>query len=267
MSTVQDVIDSIISHVPEGPFADTIDTIKLGSPHSEVTGIVTTFLATDRIIHFAADKGANLVITHEPVFYSHNDETGWLAASPVMKAKRDFARESGITIWRCHDYAHAMKPDIIVEGVIDALSWERHRTGTGQAGAAELFELSHRPRPAALANEIKSALATSRVLLAGDPDTQCRRVALLVGAIGGRHQIEATIAGDVDALVVGEVNEWEAPEYFRDAAFGKSKKALLVVGHQPSEEAGMARLAGWLGERFPDIPIQHRSAGDPLRVI
>jgi putative NIF3 family GTP cyclohydrolase 1 type 2 len=89
----------------------------------------------------------------------------------------------------------------------------------------------------------------------------------MVGASGGRNQLEAVMAADVDALIVGEANEWEAPEYFRDAAFQKTPSALFVVGHEPSEEAGMARLAEWLGERFPDIPILHRSSGDPLRVI
>jgi putative NIF3 family GTP cyclohydrolase 1 type 2 len=88
-----------------------------------------------------------------------------------------------------------------------------------------------------------------------------------VGAIGGRHQIRTAIATDVDAMIVGETSEWETPEYFRDAAYQKTKKALLVIGHQPSEEAGMARLAKWLQERFPDLPIQHRAALDPLRVI
>ena len=268
MSTVQDVIDAIIADIPGAPFAETVDTIKVGSPEAEVSGIVTTFVATDRILHFAAEQGANLVISHEPTFFNHEDETGWLDRSPVFRAKHDFAREAGITVWRCHDYAHSMKPDIIVEGVIDALSWEKHRVDSlDPGGLPVIFELNHRPRPTALANEIKSGLATSRVLLAGDPDTQCRRVALLVGAIGGRRQIETAIANDVDAMVVGETNEWETPEYFRDAGYQKLKKALLVIGHQPSEEAGMARLAAWIGERFPDLTVLHRAALDPLRVI
>ncbi|MFW5737339.1 MAG: Nif3-like dinuclear metal center hexameric protein [Spirochaetota bacterium] len=263
-TTVQDIIDSITADVPGAPFDETVDTIKVGSADAEVTGVVTTFLATDRILHFAAEQGLNFVITHEPVFYNHTDETEPFAESLVLQAKLEFARENGITIWRCHDYAHSLEPDIIFEGVIGALQWEKYRV---EADDVALFELTHRPRPTALANELKSALSTSRVLLAGAPDAQCRRVALLVGAPGGRHQLRAAIRHDVDALVCGEINEWETPEYFRDAAYGGAKKALLVVGHEPSEEAGMAALAKRLEARFNELPVMHRPAGDALRVI
>ena len=262
--TVQQVIDSITHDVPDAPFDQTVDTIKVGSSEAAVTGIVTTFLATRRILAFAAEQGMNLVITHEPLFYGHNDDVTAYGRNSMIDEKLAFARDNRLTIWRCHDYAHALRPDIIFEGVIDALGWSGYRV---PADDCALFELPHRPRPAALANELKSALGSSRVLLAGDADARCHRVALLVGSPGGRRQIGVAVAHDVDALVTGEINEWETPEYFRDAAFAKQKKALLVVGHQPSEEAGMAALAKRLEARFSDLPIIHRACGDPLRVV
>ena len=48
----------------------------------------TTFLATRAVVQRAVDVGANLIITHEPVYYGHRDEVDWLADDPVYQAKR-----------------------------------------------------------------------------------------------------------------------------------------------------------------------------------
>jgi hypothetical protein len=84
--TIQQAIDTIIASVPGAPFADTVDTVKIGDSSQELTGIVITFLATCDVIEEAAKVGANLLITHEPTFYNHPDETGWLSKHPVYEA-------------------------------------------------------------------------------------------------------------------------------------------------------------------------------------
>jgi hypothetical protein len=72
---------------------------------------------------------------------------------------------------------------------------------------------------------------------------------------------------DIDAILCGEVREWEACEYLRDAAFFGWPKGMLVVGHASSEEDGMAYLVRWLRPHMPNVPITHVPCGDPLRVI
>src|SRR6516162_5408948 len=54
---------------------NTVDTIKAGDASTRVTGIVTTFLDTMDVLREANRLGANLVITHEPTFYNHLDDT------------------------------------------------------------------------------------------------------------------------------------------------------------------------------------------------
>ena len=49
-----------------GSVEDTIDTLKVGDPKREVTGVVTTFLATFDVLKKTKEIGANLVLTHEP---------------------------------------------------------------------------------------------------------------------------------------------------------------------------------------------------------
>ena len=85
--TIQQAIDTIIAAVPGGPPPDTVDTVKIGDPTQPLTGIVTTFLATVEVIEQAAQLGANLIITHEPIFYNHRDETDWLAGKSDLRGQ------------------------------------------------------------------------------------------------------------------------------------------------------------------------------------
>ena len=58
-----------------------VDVFKTGNPETPVTGIVTTMFATMDILRQAVAKGCNLIITHEPTFYNHLDDTASLVSS------------------------------------------------------------------------------------------------------------------------------------------------------------------------------------------
>ena len=122
--TIQQAIDTIIAAVPGAPFPDSVDTVKVGDAAQAITGIVVTFLATSEVIEQAVQLRANLIITHELTFYNHRDETAWLSSHPTYVAKRRLIEESGIVIWRFHDYLHSLPPDSTFVGLVKELNWE-----------------------------------------------------------------------------------------------------------------------------------------------
>jgi hypothetical protein len=61
---------------------------------------------------------------------------------------------------------------------------------------------------------------------------------------------------DVEALLIGEVPEWETIEYVADAVSQGKRKALLLLGHIPSEQAGMDECALWLRTFIKEVPIE-----------
>ena len=83
--TIQDAINLIMSEIPGAPWDSTVDTIKSGDPSQPLRGVITTFLATHRTIDYAAQHGVNLIITHEPTYYNHLDETDWLEKNSVYQ--------------------------------------------------------------------------------------------------------------------------------------------------------------------------------------
>lgn len=260
-AAVQEVIDVILQAIPGAPLEKTVDTFKSGDPSHEVTGIVTTFLATYEVIQRTANLGANLIITHEPTYYNHLDEVAWLEDDPIYAAKRQLIDDNGIAIWRFHDHWHRHRPDGIRTGLVKALSWEDY----GDADSA----LYHIPPTTLkeLATSLKEKLGIRTVRAVGDLGMPCCHVGLAPGAGGGRRQIRFLGREDVDVLICGEINEWEVSEYARDALAQGRHKALIVLGHANSEESGMEWLVEWLRARFPDIPITHVPARDPFHFL
>ena len=260
MPTVREVIESVINEVPGSPFAQTVDTVKSGSDADDVRGIATTFMATHRVLQAAAERDLNFVITHEPTFYGHDDDTEWLASSGIYREKQELIDRHGLTIWRCHDYAHSLLPDIIVAGEIEALGWSDLCTPERPVVTFDppmLFD--------DLVQHVQTTLGTRRVLASGNIDRPVRVALFIVGAPGGRFQMEMMEQTGADTLIVGETAEWETPSYIADAAAQGRDVKLIVTGHQPSEEAGMLALARMIANRFPGLPIEHLPGDDPLR--
>ena len=82
----------------------TVDTFKAGDPNTPVRGIAVTMMATLDVLKRAAAGGNNLIITHEPTFYGHRDDTDAMQEEndPVLAAKRKFirllsAKKTGLT--------------------------------------------------------------------------------------------------------------------------------------------------------------------------
>jgi putative NIF3 family GTP cyclohydrolase 1 type 2 len=257
--TIQDVVESILTAIGGERLTNTVDTFKSGDPAAPCTGIVTTFMATFGVLKAAADLGANLVITHEPTYYGHRDETAWLEGDAVFEAKHRFIEESGIVIWRFHDYWHRFDPDGIQAGVVDRLRWVRY-----QDAADRHFFTIPETTLTALAVTVKGRLKATVLRVTGRPSMACSRIALAPGAVGAERQIKLLAVPDVQVLIVGESPEWTACEYVRDALEAGQEKALILAGHCNSEEAGMEFLAEWLRPHVGKIEVNFVPAGDPF---
>lgn len=284
--SIQGTIDTILTATGVPALTRTADTFKTGNPDTPLTGVVTTFLATADVIRQSAALGANLIITHEPTFYSaeDTDDLTWLDGDPTYEAKRQLIENNGIVIWRFHDYWHMMQPDGILTGVAQQLGWTVNRPSvpldeavhamtagkggdTKRAGAATSVATIPATTLLDLARTVKEQLGASSVRMVGPDDLSVSRVGLTLGAMPGKMAIATLQRDDVDVIITGETREWETCEFLRDAAFFGRPKGMLVVGHATSEEAGMAYLAEWLRGHFPDVRITHLPSGDPFRAL
>lgn len=258
--TARQVVTAIQQHVGVPWQKDTVDTFKAGDPDAPITGIAVTMMATMDVLQRASAKGLNFVITHEPTFYAHLDvPEGMPENDPVWAAKRAFIEQHHMVVWRFHDHWHRRKPDGIEQGTILALGWAKYQSPASQY----LFVL-----PAItvnnLAKEVSTRLNSSVVRAVGDPNMKITKVALSPGAAGAAAEFAALERDDVEVLLVGETREWETVEYAADAQTQGRRKALIVIGHIPSEQAGMEECAHWLKSFVRDVPIELVPANQPF---
>lgn len=265
--TAQELVDRTKNALGVEWKADTVDTFKAGEPSAVVTGVVTTSLATLDVLRRAVKAGANMVVTSGPTFYSRADSRtppagrGRGAAAPppsdpVYAAKNEFITANKLVVWRFSEHWRMRTPDPFAEGLIEALAWTNYRAANPGRVTVPPIALD------ALVADMKSRLgARGGMRVVGNPRSRLRTIAVLPGTIS--IQAALTHLPQVDAIVAGEIREWEASEYARDTITAGRDKALILIGRTLSEDAGMKLCARWLGTLLPETPVGWLPAGDP----
>jgi putative NIF3 family GTP cyclohydrolase 1 type 2 len=220
--------------------------------------------ATYEVLEKAVASGKNLIICHEPVFYTHLDHTSELekANDKVFEDKKKYIDEHGLVIWRFHDHWHMRRPDGIMSGMVHALAWEKFENPKSEGDFVIPSTTVEE-----LAKYLRDELDIQTLRYIGDPMLKVSKICLMPGAPGSDPQIKALRRNDVDVLLIGESPEWETASYVRDAAAQGKPKALIVLGHVPSEESGMIECANWLKTFIKDIPIEFIAAGETYKKL
>lgn len=258
--TAQQVIDRLQKQTGLEWRGPTVDTFKAGDPATPVKGIALVMMSTHEVLQRAVAAGANLIITHEPTYYSGQDNRAPLEAEndQVLATKQAYIREHGLVIFRFHDYMHRMQPDMVVTGVIKALGWQQYQLNNGPKLVIPEITLE------ALAAQISAKLKIKTLRVVGDPQLKITKLGFSPGASGFAANRRALAADDVEALLFGEATEWETIEYGTDAIAQGRKKALIILGHIPSEEAGMIECTAWLKTFVPEVPVQFIATPEPF---
>jgi putative NIF3 family GTP cyclohydrolase 1 type 2 len=261
--TAQEVVAEIQKQVGVEWKKDTVDTFKAGNPDTPVTGVAVTMMATMDVLQRASAKGLNFVITHEPTFYAHLDTPeGMPESDPVWAEKREFIQKHGMVVWRFHDHWHMRNPDGIEAGMIRSLGWEKFQKPENQY----LFVVPE-TTVKKLAEEVANKLGSSVVRVVGESEMKVTRVGFSPGAAGFQTETHALEQEDVQVLLVGETREWETVEYAADAVTQRRNKALIVIGHVPSEQAGMEECTRWLKGFVKNVPVEFVAAKQPFWTV
>jgi putative NIF3 family GTP cyclohydrolase 1 type 2 len=260
--TAAEVMQRVIAATGATPPPGTVDTLKAGDPATVVTGIATTFMDTYSVLEKAVASGKNLIITHEPTFYNHLDDQSPLASDPVLTQKLAYIREHHLVVWRFHDTWHLRQPDGILAGMVEQFGWKPYQNKTNP----HLFTLSP-TTVGQVAASLQARTGARAIRIVGDPAMPVAKVALLPGAAGSDKQITALQQDEVELLIAGESREWETVPYVQDAAAEGRRKALILLGHEVSEEAGMDECARWLRTILPGMPIAFIPADEPFQTV
>jgi len=254
--TAGELIKLIIEKTGCSPIANTVDIIKEGDANTVVTGIVTCMFGAMDVLKKAVDKGCNFIIVHEPLYYNHLDDTRQLQTDPVFLEKKRFINDHKLVVWRFHDYIHSIHPDAILSGIVLKLGWKDYIVNNH----LDQFELPVTTLKGLLEN-LKQTFPKTIFSVIGNTDMKVTNVRLAPGAPGSTYHLHLLADKNVDVVIAGESPQWETYEYTRDAVIQGKNKAIIFIGHIPSEEAGMDFCANWLKQFISNIPISFIECG------
>ena len=280
---IKEVIEKILAYHPHLEGYHGCDDYKSGDPEMECTGIVTALTPNIVVIRKAIELNANLIVVHEPTYYTSQDGPGWFEDfdNEIYVEKHKLLEQHKICIWRDHDHMHANDPDSIFTGVLKYMGWldktkVDRDTGLYAHFLIDLEECTVKQ----LTQKLIDTIGLNGARIVGDENAIVKKAALvghlypqdIVKKDGSKGEysikvIEAMENG-VDVIIPGETIDWTVLSYIRDAyELGKNKAAILI-GHFNWEELGMKYMQEWLFDLIEgQIPVTYVPSGDMYHYI
>jgi putative NIF3 family GTP cyclohydrolase 1 type 2 len=255
--TAQDIVTRIQQRLAELQIqwrTPTVDTFKAGRPEAAVRGITTTGMATLDVLRRSSAAGRNFIVTHEPTFYNHQDQTSALEQDTTYQAKLRFIQDQGLVVWRFHDHAHMLRPDPLVVGSARILGLTEFASPS-ERGIYVVPETTLR----AFAAEAARRTGGRAIRVCGDPELKVKRIAL------GPGYGVPPLTQAVDLVIGGEASESGGQtEYALDAQALGRPRGVILLGHMMSEDFGMREVADWLRPLVSEVSVEWIPAGEPF---
>jgi len=246
----------------------TVDRIIIGDPQTKVKKIGTCWMPYWETCKKAVDSGVNVLVTHEPTFYTHwdlDEKQGDYYNSPeftktkyleLVDKKKKWIYDNGLVIIRNHDTMDALK-DV---GIPFALGQFLGFTNTNIIASRTYYNVYKIKTQ--LAKKVAGTIAQKLwqlgqpgVAFYGNPEYPVSSVGIGTGCICDPMDF-ADLKPDMFIAIDDVVRTWTQTTYASD-----SGQPLVVINHGTSEEMGMRRLSQLIQKKFPKLETIHFNQG------
>jgi len=264
--TAKDVAAHLRSIVPVDE--PSVDRIVIGDPGTGISGIGTCWLPYMVTCRQAVSDGVNLLVVHEPTFYTHWDldekspdlfnasAAGRKAYLEAVEKKKAWILANRLVVIRCHDVL-----DKVGAWGIPFAFGEHLGFGNDDIVRSRPYYNVYRvaPQPAVeVARAIAGKLAGFRqpgVAFYGDKMRTVRTVGVGTGCYSDPIEF-MDLAPDLFVTLDDIVRTWTQTVYARDTGH-----PLVVINHGASEEAGVRLLSAHLKKAYPEHKVVHYPQG------
>ncbi len=238
--------------------------LQVGSLDAPVARVLITLDPTLPAAEEAVRRGADLILTHHPLFLRAPACLDW--ATPVGRIVRLLARE-GLSLYSAHtnlDRAPGGVSDWLARRLeLEGVEPLQPAPGADGAGTGRIGTVA-RPEPLGeWAHRAARLLGSRCARLTGDPDRVVSRVAVCGGS-GASLWPEALAAG-ADVLVTGDLKHHGALDAWAAGV------AVLDLGHAPTEQGAlevMARIVRDLARRQGEaLDVDTWNPGEPWKPV
>jgi putative NIF3 family GTP cyclohydrolase 1 type 2 len=246
----------------------TVDRFIIGNPETVIKKTGTCWMSDWKTCRKAVETGVNVLVTHEPTFYTHwdlDEKEGDYFASPTytkelyleqVEKKKKWINDNGLVIIRNHDTMDALREKGIpfalgnflgftIEDILASRTYYnvykvKSQTASVFAGkvAARLTEIGQ-----------------PGVAFYGDPERIIGSVGVGTGCICDPMEF-ADLKPDIFISIDDVVRTWTQTAFAADTG-----NPLIVINHGTSEEMGMRSLNQIIRQKFPDLEVIHFNQG------
>lgn len=251
-------VEDYLHALPTYNAARTDDRFLAGNPDRELAGMLVCWEPTVRVLRRAIERQCNLVVTHEGLYYTEQDESLVCPADPGVRLRKELVESAGLTVLRCHG-TWDRYPNLGVHAAwVRGLGWEAQYQGRGvcrvgpQSLRAVAEHVAARLRP----------LGLEAVQVVGDLNATVMNVGVGTGVLCGLGSLRVFQKAGVDTVIVTEI--WYATDdrWAEDVGLN-----LIVAEHYLSEAWGIENLAACLQKAFSAIPVFYEPSGCSIKVV
>ena len=247
---------------------DTVDRIIIGKPETVVRKIGTCWMSTWDACKKAVNAGVNVLITHEPTFYTHRDldeVPAFLKRWPdytkeqylaQIRKKEKWINDNGLVIIRNHDTLDALKEKGIPFAFGQFLGFKNSDIIASRTyyNVYKFTKQTASSFSKSLAVKLKE-LGQPGVAFYGDPEREVSSVGIGTGWICDPMDY-ADLKPDVFVAIDDVVRTHIQTVFAEDTG-----QPLVVINHGTSEEMGMRSLNQIIKDKYPDIEVIHFTQG------
>jgi putative NIF3 family GTP cyclohydrolase 1 type 2 len=246
----------------------TVDRIIIGDAATKVKKIGTCWMPYWETCKKAVDSGVNVLVTHEPTFYTHwdlDEKQGDYYKSPeftknkyldLVDRKKKWINDNGLVIIRNHDTMDALKEVGIPFALGQFLGFTNAEIIASRT-YYNVYKIESQPaeKVAGMIAQKLAKLGQPGVAFYGNPDYPVSSVGVGTGCICDPMEF-ADLKPDIFIAIDDVVRTWTQTTYASDTG-----QPLVVINHGTSEEMGMRMLNQIIKKQFPKLETIHFEQG------
>ncbi|HJN18914.1 MAG TPA: Nif3-like dinuclear metal center hexameric protein [Armatimonadota bacterium] len=221
---------------------------RYGEPSSEITGVLTCWMATVDAISAAIDAGCNLIVCHEEMIFPYEfrdpNAVSKLWWRPNVR-RLALLGEHRLVVYRAHGMLDRY---CILDDFARALGLPDPEVREGYVRIHIVEPLTVRD----LAAQVKERMGMAYVRVAGDLDKVVSRIGLPWGGLGlslNTSFMQSVIAHEPDVFIAGETDDY-GMRFAIDAGV-----PMIETSHATSENPGMRHFAEDLADQYPGLNV------------
>lgn len=239
----------------------TVDRIIVGDPAQDATRCFVAWMPSFAAVREAVERGADLLMCHEPTFWNHRDDR--LRDSGLGLTKLRFIQENGLVVMRNHDCWDRWP------GVGIPWAWARF-LGLGGAPAViggEGYQHRYDIPPLAFGEFARTVAARTAsigaplVEVSGDLAKPVSKIGVGTGC---GCSVFTYIEMGCDCCIICDdgASYWQHVQYAADQGI-----PVICVNHGTSEEPGMVTLTGYINDNIDGLVAEHLPQRCPFQLV